>query len=191
MAEKAEVEVRVVKMKDGRTVEFSGKKKLIKSSDPSTLTVRFDWDNGETTTFVIPQDLVAHAACHGIEQKGGDEIAGLKNEDGTPADTDDCQYTVEELFERLGTEGDNGWNLKREGGGGGVSILAKALCEFTKKPIAVIKAYLKEKTQKEKTDLRHSEELEPIVQRLEKEKRAKGPKTDVKALLQEAGSLAS
>ena len=181
-----EKEARVVKMLDGRTVEFAGKKRMLKTSDPTTLTVRIDWENGETRTFRIPDQLIAQFACHGAEQKLGDEIAGMKNEDGSPADTEDLVYIVDELMERLsGGE----WSTKREGGVGGVSVLARAMAELTGKSLDTIKAFLKDRTQKEKVDLRHSPRLKPIIERIESERAAKGTKTDVDALLAEANDL--
>ena len=178
-----ETVIRTVKMEDGRIVEFTGKKRLIKTSNVEDLTVRLDWENGQTRTFEIPEKLVFKSACHGMEQKLGDEIAGAKNTDGSPVETDDLVLAVDELIERLMTEGLEGWTTKREASGiAGTSVLLRAIVEVTKKPIESIRAYLKKKTQADKMQLRASPRFKAVVERLEAEKAAKGPKVDTKAL---------
>lgn len=180
--EKKERVVTKVTMTDGREVEFVGKRKLLKETiiEGDTVSVRLDFLNGETRTFVCPPELLLKAAGHGLEQKLGDETAGV-------TDVDDQVMAVDELIERL-SAGPAGWTTQRAAGGiAGTSVLFKALCEaFPNKAPEDLKAFLKTKTQAEKLALRNSERLKPIVERLEAEKAA-GSKIDTSALLGELG----
>ena len=175
---KQEPVVNLVKMDDGREVEFTGKRKMLKDSivDGDTLKVRLDFVNGETRTFTIPTSLVARFALHGAEQKLGDEIAGID-------DVEDCIMAVDELTERL-SKGE--WAAKRESSGmAGTSVLAKALVELTGKPIEQIKSFLAAKTQAEKVALRGNAQLKPIIERLEADKKKKKSGIDTDGLLGE------
>lgn len=176
-----------IAMDDGRIVTFAGKRKLLKSSEvreDGTVAVRMDFRNGRVISFVCPGDLIGKAAGHGLEQKFGDETAGLD-------DVEDMVLAVEELAERL-TSGE--WNTKREAGNGlsGTSVLVRALVEYLggKKTVEEVKAYLKPKSQAEKVALRNDPNVKPIVDRIEAEKAARASgkeKVDTGALLAELG----
>jgi len=180
-AGKAATVVENVTMKDGRSVAFAGKRKMLKESfvKDGVVSTRFDFRNGETRTFVIPPVLLNKFAAHGAEQKLGDETAGLE-------DVDDAVMAIDALIERL----NNGeWGAKREANGmSGTSVLARALCELKGISIDKVKAFLSTKTAAQKTALRESAELKPIVQRIEAEKANKGAKVDTTALLDELGA---
>jgi hypothetical protein len=182
--------IETVKMQDGRVVEFAGKRKLLKESTitaEGAAQVRLDWRNGETRLFTIPPAMLAKFACHGAEQKLGDEIAGLKDDKGNDADIDDCVLTVDELIDRLYA---GEWGTKRDGNGmAGTSILLRALIEMQPaKPADEIRAWLKGKTHAEKTALRANPKVKPIVDRLEAEKATKkSSNVDTDALLNELG----
>lgn len=173
-AKPSKTEAEKVTMKDGRVVEFAGKRKLLKETLIPGITegydgptaVRFDFRNGETRTYPLNQKLMWQFAAHGASQKIGDETAG---ED----DIDDMVLAVDEIIERL--SGDNPeWTVKREGGGfAGVSILMRALMEHTGKDEATIKAFLKPRSHAEKMALRAHPPVLAIVKRLEDEKAAK------------------
>lgn len=154
----------VVKMQDGRDVTFVGKRKLLKETiiEGDVVGVRLDFLNGETRTFVCPPELLLKAAGHGLEQKLGDETAGVP-------DVDDQVIAVDELIDRLNA---GNWTTQRSSGGvAGTSVLFKALVEaFPAKSAEDLKAFLKTKTQAEKLALRNSARLKPIVERLEAEK---------------------
>ena len=176
---KTETAIETVTMEDGRVVDFAGKRKLLKQSTVSAegqVSVKLDFRNGQTRTFTIPQALTAKFAAHGAEQKLGDEIAGL-------ADTDDCVMAMDELIDRLY----NGeWGVKREANGmAGTSILARALCELTGKSRDEIKTFLSGKTQADKSALRGSAKLKPIIDRLESEKASTKSTVDTDAMLGE------
>lgn len=176
VATKPKAEVTTVLMSDGRSVDFAGKRKMLKETiiEGDSVSVRFDFRNGNTILWPIPQGLILKAAGHGIEQKGGDETAGTE-------DVDDMQLEVEAILERLTEKGIEGWNVKREGGGlAGTSILFKALVEHLagRKSPEEIKAQLKLKTPAEKSAMRNATKLKPIIDRLEAEKAAKNDKVD-------------
>lgn len=162
-----------VSMEDGRIVEFAGKRKMLKDVLIPGITadyaegvtaVRFDFRNGKTRFFQLPNSLVWQFAAHGASQKIGDETAGEE-------DVDDMVLAVDEIIERL-----NGgeWTAKRESGGfGGVSILLRALMEHSGKDETTVKAFLKPKSHGEKMALRGHPPIKLIVDRLESEKIAK------------------
>jgi G:T/U-mismatch repair DNA glycosylase len=174
----AEKTVETIEMKDGRKVEFPGKRQLLKESfeDGGKVAVRLDFRNGETRTFVLPDTLLYKFAAHGAEQKLGDETAGLK-------DLDDAVMAVDKLIERLNT---GEWNMAREAGGmAGTSVLARALAEIKNLPIERVKEFLSKKSQAEKIALRNNPSVKPVVERIEAEKNAKASKVDTEALLGE------
>jgi hypothetical protein len=185
--EKKEPEVVLVTMTDGRKVEFTGKRKLLKEtviSADGAVRVRLDWRNGETRLFTIPPALLGKFAGHGAEQKLGDEIAGLKDDKGQDADIDDCVLVVDELIDRLY----NGeWSTKREANGlAGTSVLIQALVRMYNgaKTVEQVKEFLKGKTQAEKVALRGNPRVKPIVEAIEAEKAEKSAKkVDTEALL--------
>ena len=181
---RTDTQYNTVKMDDGRTVDFAGKRKMLKSTSISAeglIVTRLDFVNGETRTFTVPATLVNRFAAHGAEQKLGDEIAGL-------LDVEDCIMAIDELTERLSA---GNWAIARESAGmAGSSILARALAEHSKKDLAVIKTFLATKTQAEKVALRQNPAINPIVLRLEAEKGSKNsnkPKVDTDSLLDELG----
>ena len=169
-----------VKMDDGRTVDFPGKRRLQKESiinADGSIQVRLDFLNGESRLFTMPQSLISKFAAHGAEQKLGDEVSGLD-------DIEDAILAIDELMDRLH---DGVWGVTRESSGlAGTSVLARAMVELTGKTADEIKAFLKTKTQAEKVALRSNAKLAPIVQRLEANKNTKkGPVVDTDALLGE------
>lgn len=182
VAEKAKrVETKVV-MTDGREVVFVGKRKLLKETilEGGIVAVRLDFVNGQTRTFVPPVELLPKAAGHGLEQKLGDEVAGVD-------DVEDQVLAIDELIERLST-GPEGWTTQRQSSGiSGTSILFKAMVQvFTNKTPEELKVWLKGKSQAEKIALRNSPRLKPVVEALEAEK-ASGSKVDAEALLGDLG----
>lgn len=181
-----EQQIETVTMADGRIVEFAGKRRLLKESiidADGTAQVRLDFRNGETRLFTIPENLFAKFACHGAEQKLGDEIAGLKGTNGAEADIEDAVLAIDELIDRLY----NGeWSQKREASGmAGTSVLIRALVEHTGKTVEAIKAFLSGKTQAEKIALRNNPKVKPVIERLEAEKVTKKTAVDTDAMLGE------
>lgn len=183
---KKEPEVTTMTMKDGRTVDFVGKRKLLKENvdHEGTPAVRLDFINGETrivpvTIGATPENangLLVELAQHGLKQKLGDEIAGLE-------DIDDGVLAIDDLIDKLKA---GQFNQARQGDGqAGASILVKALVEVTQKDVDTVKAFLKDKSAAEKKALRSADGIAQVVQRLEAEKaaRSKGPAVDVGALL--------
>lgn len=163
---KVEKELKIIRMTDGRDVEFPGKRKLQKTpiADERGIGVKLDFVNGETRDFIVPADLLHKFAVHGAEQKLGDEIAGVD-------DIDDCVLAIDELIDRL-YEGN--WGAKREVNAmAGASILAKALVETSGKTLDEVRHFLKDKSQAQKVALRANAKIAPVIQRLEAEKAEK------------------
>lgn len=152
-----------VRMTDGRTVDFVGKKRLIKTAiiGENSAQVRFDFRNGETRLFNIPANMLLKLAAHGAEQKIGDATAGL-------TDIDDAVVAVDELMDQL-TQGV--WTQRKEGGQNtfaGMSILAKALARHNPAKSALeIKTFLKSRTHAERMALRAHPSIKPHVEALE------------------------
>lgn len=172
-----------VTMDDGSIVKFPGKRRLLKSSEVSednfTVVTKFHFRNGEVRQFKIEAnaDLFAQFVAHGIEQKIGDEVAGLE-------DVEDMVLAIDEVIERLAS---GQWAAVRESSGlAGTSVLARALVEATGKTPAAIKEYLKGKTVAEKMALRQNSKIAPIVAKLEEGKKKKAKDSvDTDALLNE------
>ena len=180
---KKEPTINTVTLTDGRIVDFVGKRKLLKASEVTPdgkIQTTLDFVNGETRTFTIPDALLAKFASHGVEQKLGDEIAGVD-------DIEDAVMAIDDLIDRLY----NGeWGVARDKSGlAGASILMRALVESTGKTAEEIKKFLSDKTAAQKAALRTNPKIKPIVDRLEAEKAAKSAKkadaVDTDALLNE------
>jgi hypothetical protein len=173
-----------VNMDDGAVVRFPGKRRLLKGSSveaDGSIVTRFDFRNGEVRTFKLvgDEDLFKRFAAHGVEQKIGDEVAGLD-------DIDDMILAVDEVMERLQS---GEWAAKRETSGlAGTSVLARALIQSTGKTPEVIKAFLAGKSNAEKLALRTNPKIAPIVAELEAKKKSKAKDAiDTDALLDQIG----
>jgi len=205
--EKAAKVVTPVKMQDGRTVEFAGKRKLVKETiidsnkivaDGNTLTleegavaVRLDFRNGETRTFAVPIALVAKGVGHGLEQKLGDETAGVEK-------VEDMVMAVDDLMSQLAS---GNWTMVREGGGfAGASIVVRAIMEASGKSQEDVKAFLAKKLEQaaargEKLSRKElydsfrnpNSKTGQIIKRLEEEERSKSSKVDADQALAELG----
>ena len=141
---KAPREVEVVKMQDGREVEFVGKRKLLKETliNGTEVSVRLDFRNGETRTIQLPLSLLAQFAGHGAEQKFGDELATTADK---PLSEEDMVLAIDDLAAQIAA---GNWGKARASGGGGVSgasVVVQAICEATGKDLATVKAYLQKK----------------------------------------------
>lgn len=204
---KTKTEVTQVQMKDGRTVGFAGKRKMVKETlidekklvvDGDTVTletgavsVRLDFRNGETRTFTAPVSLIAKAVGHGFEQKLGDETAGEEK-------VDDMVIAVDDLIEHL-AKGE--WGVAREGGGfSGASIVIRAIMEASGKDLQTVKDFLQKKldaakaagqklSRKELYDSfrNPNSKTGQIIERLEKEERSKESKVNADEALAELG----
>lgn len=159
---------RTVTMDDGRVVDFPGKTRLIKTTNKSpegVLTVRLDFENGETRLATLRPDMLADFALHGASQKLGDEISGIE-------EIEDAIEAIDQLIQRL----DAGqWNTARQPGSGmaGASVLAKALVKVTGQPISVVRDYLAKQDNKVKAALRLEPKVAAEIKALEAEKAAR------------------
>ena len=202
-ASKRKTEYTEVTMSDGRKVSFPynaetgkgrqlQKQSLIPGEDGYTgpAAVRLDFVNGETRTYVIPgaefladflaePDYQAKArfllkhACHGAEQKLGDELAYTpKAGEAQPTIEDKIEW-IDELMGRLsGLE----WGTEREANPlAGVGNLVKALMELSGKSKDEIREFLKSLTREEKAQMKLMQPVKGVIERLEAEAlRAKG-----------------
>ncbi len=169
-AVKGEAKIESIQMKDGRVVDFAGKRKLLKEStvaeDGKSVEVRLDFRNGETRKVRLGETspLLFKFAGHGVEQKLGDETAG---ED----DVDDALLAVDDLLDRL-AKGE--WTQRTDGKGfAGQSVLAQALVTYTGKTMEQVRELMKGLSQAEKMGLRADPEIKPIIDKIEAEKAAK------------------
>lgn len=201
-------ELRPVTMKDGRVVNFAGKRKMNKdvviAEDRSGVSVRIDFDNGETGLYPVPAHLLLEAAGHGMSQKLGDYVAGLVDKDTKePASSDDMYLEIGTLYDRLSPDGST-WNQAGEGGGGatGGSLVVQALMELKGKTreaiIDFINSIVKEEEAKGNKVTRQAvyqsfrgvASVKAIVDRLQAEKDAKNtstPKVNADELLERMG----
>lgn len=169
MAETKKPEIISVEMEDGRIVDFTGSRKILKSfeidEENQTITVRLDFRNGKTISCQVPAILHLRAAAHGILQKLGDEAGSFKDS------LDDAFTAVEVMAERI-VEGQ--WNAERSSDTiSGQSLLVQALMEFRSKSAQEVKDFLKDKTKEEKLAIKMNPKILPIIKRLEEERAAK------------------
>lgn len=185
-------EVEQVVMEDGRTVAFSGKRRMLKDVivDGQEVSVRFDFRNGATRTFVVTDANRAQLAGHGAAQKIGDETAGVE-------DLDDAVIAVDDMIARL-NKGE--WTAARAAGDGfsGASVVIKAICEVTGKAVEFVKGFLQSKLDAAAAKGEKLSRAElyasfrnpttktgAVIARLESEKKAKVQKVDANDLMAE------
>lgn len=194
------VEVTSVTMEDGRVVDFTGKRTMLKEiiCENGVVFVRFDFKNGQTLKAEVPEQHRLYAAGHGYAQKLGDEVAGAKDKDGQPMSDEDKYLAVEALHQRLA--GSDDWNKVAEGGGSvsGASVVLKAIMEVSGKTLAEVKEFIEKKLaaaeasgQKLTRQALYASFRNPssktgqVIERLERDKAAKTPAVDADALMSE------
>ena len=206
-AVKSKTEYTEILMEDGRKVQFAGKRKVIKETliDESkveideasgilqlqhgAISIRMDYRNGVTRTYIEPLGLITKFAGHGGEQKYGDELATMADK---PLSEDDMVIATDDLDAQI-QQGK--WGAGRAAGGGGVSgasLVVQAIMEATGKDVTTVKAYLQRKLDGDKDLTRPAlynsfrvagTKTGIIIARLEAEKNAKSAKVDADAEL--------
>lgn len=199
---KKEIVYTSVQMKDGTTVNFAGsqrvKKAILEESDGTPVGVRFDLLNGDVHVLHLAEltdSIVRQAACHGLNQKVGDDFAGMKD-----ASVDDISMSVEEMMARI-KKGE--WFVERASGDSmaGASIVVQAIVEDAKarglsKTAAEVKDFLNRKLEAGKASGLTRQKLyasfrapgsrtAAIIRRLEDERAARSVAVDSNALLDE------
>lgn len=192
-AAKEKTEVESVKLSDGRSVGFAGKRKMVKEiiiGEGGKVSVRFDFRNGETRTFHVPASLIHQCAAHGASQKIGDETAGVE-------DIDDMVIAVDDIIKRLN---DGEWAAAKAAGDGfsGASVVIKAIAEVSGKSAEDVKTFLQKKLDADKAaggkltraalyaSFRNpTTKTGIVIERLEKEKKSKNNAVDADALMAE------
>lgn len=184
---KADTVIKTVKMKDGRTVDFAGKRNVTSEAfetPEGNIYLVTDFVSGETMRTDLPASLKNKAAGHGLKQKIHDSFAGEKDVGDMYLAADDTRKQV------LAGQ----WNVKRDSGGfSGASIVLKALVEHTKKSMEQVKEFLQKKLDADKTltrqglyaSFRKVEKVRDIINRLEAEKASKEGSLDGDAALAE------
>ena len=173
----AEAGVETVSFDNGNSVEFVGKRKMIKrtSIEGDQVSVDLYFRNGQHRRFDLPDAMIARFAGHGAEQKLGDATAGLSN-------INDMVESVDSLIAQL-QAGD--WSARREASGfAGQSVLLRALVQVSGKPVERVREYLKGLKQNEKLALRQSPRLKPTIEAIEAEDAKEGTSVDTESLLE-------
>ena len=189
-----------VTMTDGRVVEFPEKtmvkREVLVDATETAIGVRFDFVNGETRSVELSEfaghveglsGTVAHAACHGLIQKIGDEWAGAKDAAGNVAGVDDIVLIADEIIARL-KNGD--WFTERKGGESlaGASVVIMALVAISResdpngvgKTAAEVKAFLDKKLESLKVAAETAGQKAPTRAALYQSYRKPGTKTAAK-----------
>jgi hypothetical protein len=170
MSKKETVAPESVTMQDGTIVEFAGERKMLKTvsvdREAGTVSVRFDFRNGQTRTYTVHPALLLDCAGHGASQKIGDESAGAET-------IEDMVMATDAMIDRLSSGDPEQWRKRSEGGKSfsGASLLLQALILF--KPAApreVLAEFVKNKTKAERDALQRSPELEPFVKQVQAER---------------------
>lgn len=144
----------LITMTDGRQVEFPSSRRMEKTvlvdQETGTVAVRFDFRNGMTATYQVPPQHLLYAAGHGLAQKLGDHVAGMKDEvTKEPASEEDMALAIEGMVNDLNA---GEWNKVRSGEGtvSGAGIVLRALSQHFNKSIAVVKQIIENKLAEDK-----------------------------------------
>ena len=163
-----------VQAQDGKTYEFGARAKVKKDSyiaqDGSVVT-KFVFRNGTVREAVMPRDsaLFTKAAAHGMDQKYGDEFAGLD-------DVEDCVEAFDALAARI-SRGE--WSEKRVSDGmAGTSLLIRALAEVNGLSIDAVKEKLANVKPEVKKMLPRQTKIAEVIARLKAERDAKKGKAE-------------
>jgi hypothetical protein len=159
-----------IKMTDGREVQFPGDTKAVTAllradgseaeEQSEVVGIRFDFRNGETMTATAADaekwGLTTRFVVHGLSQKIRDNYASVK-------EVDDAWEATNQLLMQL-TKGT--WS-ERATGEAGAGVLLRALVEVTGQTPEDVRNTLSTMSASEKIFLRNSDELRPIITRLE------------------------
>lgn len=176
-AKKKETEITPITMTDGTIVDFPGKRQLMKETfvEGDRIGLKVSFRNGEQRSYYLPAALVAKAAAHGMSQKYGDEIAGLKDDEGKDADLDDKVLAMDQLDARV-QKGE--WAAERQAGTAGLGILLRAMVKVTGKSVEGLKTFLAGKTPAQQRALRDSPKYAPVIAEMKAERDAKKAPVD-------------
>lgn len=122
--------------------------------------VKFAFRNGKTFQLLateLSSEMQAECTAHGIKQKIGDAAAIPRDtKTGRSATIDEKADASYAVYSRL-LEGS--WNAEREGGGG-TSLLYKAVCRvYSKKSPEALKTWLESKTDAEKAAMKKNPDI--------------------------------
>lgn len=120
----------------------------------------------------LSEEMQRAAILHGLKQKLVDAAAISRDTTtGRSATIEDKYNAVREVADRL-VAGE--WNKKAEGGGGGsVSLLARAIAQLQGKPLDVVRAWLDAKTKEERAALKKNPKVAAAILAMQAEAAAK------------------
>ena len=99
--------------------------------------ITFDFRTGDTLSYAVgvhDLEMLLHLAGHGVEQKAGDETAGVKDETTGKPDVEAMYFAVENILMRMGKAEapfKDRWYAERAAGDGfsGAGTVIRAICE--------------------------------------------------------------
>lgn len=161
------------KMETANGYTFGERQKVKKESyiKDDSIVIRFVFRNGTVREHVFPltSPLLHRAAMHGLDQKFGDELAGLY-------DVEDCIEAFDELSQRI-SQGE--WSERRQSTGlSGTSLLAQALSEVGNMPIDVVKGRLAKLSREQKNLLAKQKDVAARIIQLKAERAARQANED-------------
>ncbi len=159
----------LVKMNDGREVEFGEKTKIKKDYGVlpnGNVFAQIDFVDGQTIAVEVEpgSPLGLQAMGHGLVQKLGDASAGAEN-------LEDAFESILEVAARINA-GD--WNKAREGGGGaakGSSELVLALVKVLDKDKETVRGLLANLSAGEKAALRKTPDVAAAIEQVKAERK--------------------
>jgi hypothetical protein len=175
-----EPEKLTVKMEDGRSLDFVGKRRVIAEHvfglDGDLQATSFAFRSGAVRTFgTLASNLVGKAVALALRKRVSDVTMNADN------DTEALE-AVDELLARLAA---GQWAERNGTGTGQGSVLARAMVEYSNgtRTLEQAKAYLKTLSQGQKYKLRESAGLKDIIARLEAEEAGEDDTEATEALL--------
>lgn len=186
--------IETVAMTDGSSVDFAGKRKMVKEVviNGKNVKINFYFRNGEIRSFTVGSDspIFLNLVGHGASQKIGDSTSGIE-------DIEDMVVAVDST---IGILEQGLWRQEREGGGGfaGASVVIRALMEASGKTQEQIKSFLEAKIAATegltraalyKSFRNPATAVGKIIARLEAEKAAKNNALDADDVLDELENI--
>lgn len=173
-----------VTLEDGRTAEFSARRRMRKTligvDGDVPLAIRLDLFTGNVIHFELPESLMRMFALHGAAQKLADTVAGIEE----PAEI------VAALQDEVSRLSRGEWAARRSRDEyAGLSVLARAMCEFKGLTPEKAAEWLGAKTHTEKLALRAYGPIKAICERIEAEREEKRRKPKPEKQTVDTGAL--
>ena len=140
---------------------------IVTNDDNRPCALHLKFANGQELAITASQltnNVMEYAIFHGLKQKLVDAAAISRNpETGRAASVEDKYQAVKTVYDRLLA---GQWNATREGGAATGGLLLQALCRMYagRKTPDELKVFLAEKSDAEKTALRHNPRVAQIIE---------------------------